>query len=69
MALRCTKCGNGDRFEVLRQGTMRFAAYRDNRDPNQLYQEKLPLGWELKEGGEYICRACGSHEVKDNGTS
>jgi hypothetical protein len=63
MALRCAQCGNQVRFEVRRPGVLRFAAYPDPRSPGQMREEKLPLGWELRDEREYICRACGSDQV------
>ena len=63
MALRCTQCGNSERFEVRRSGLLRFAAYPDPRRPGEMREEKLPLGWELRDEREYICRACGSTSV------
>ena len=63
MALRCTQCGNQQRFEVRRPGVVRFAAYPDPRRPGELREEKLPLGWELRDEHEYVCRACGSNQV------
>jgi hypothetical protein len=63
MAVRCTRCGNQNRFEVRRPGVLRFAAYPDPREAGALREEKLPLGWELEERKEYVCRVCGSTEV------
>ncbi len=69
MALRCTRCGNQTRFEARRPAILRFAVYPDNRNPSALREEKMPLGWEVQAGGEYVCRACGSAEVTANGTT
>ncbi len=63
MALRCAQCGNEARFEVRRPGVLRFAAYPDPQRGGELREEKLPLGWELSEQRDYVCRACGSTEV------
>ena len=63
MALRCAQCGNQVRFEVRRAGVIRFAAYPDPQRGGELREEKLPLGWELGDQREYVCRACGSTEV------
>jgi DNA-directed RNA polymerase subunit RPC12/RpoP len=67
MGLRCTKCGNQSRFEVRRPAIMRFAVYPDDRNPGEMREEKLPLGWEVQPDGEYVCRACGSQQVTRNG--
>jgi hypothetical protein len=67
--MRCKQCGNTTRFEVSRPAKMRFAVYPDNRNPSQVYEEKLPLGWEFQGDGEYACRACGSRDVERNGTA
>jgi DNA-directed RNA polymerase subunit RPC12/RpoP len=67
MALRCAQCGNQARFEVRRPGVVRFAAYPDPRRGGELREEKLPLGWELDDDREYVCRACGSKQVAEQG--
>jgi hypothetical protein len=63
MPVRCAHCGNESRFEVRRTGVLRFAAYPDPRQPGALREEKLPLGWEVEDDRQYVCRACGSTEV------
>ena len=65
MALTCAQCGNQSRFEVRRPGVVRFAAYPDPQRGGELREEKLPLGWELRDEREYLCRACGSNRVAD----
>jgi DNA-directed RNA polymerase subunit RPC12/RpoP len=68
MALRCAQCGNQTRFEVRRQAVLRFAAYPDPQRGGELREEKLPLGWELQGDRAYVCRACGSDQVADQGS-
>ncbi len=65
MALRCPDCGNQTRFEVQRPGVLRFAAYPDPQRGGQLREERLPLGWDLRDEKTYVCRACGSTRVSD----
>jgi hypothetical protein len=67
MALRCALCGYQARFEVRRRGTIRFAAYPDPQRGGVLREEKLPLGWELADEREYVCRVCGSTRVAEQG--
>jgi DNA-directed RNA polymerase subunit RPC12/RpoP len=64
MALRCAQCGNRASFEVRRPGILRFAVYADPRHPGEMREERLPLDWELRENGEYVCRVCGSTQVQ-----
>lgn len=63
MALRCAQCGNQEQFEVRRPGVARFAVYPDRQRGGEMREEKLPLGWELRDEREYVCRACGSRNV------
>jgi hypothetical protein len=65
MALRCAQCGNQERFEARRPGVLRFAVYRDAARGGELREEKLPLGWEVRDEREYVCRACGSNRVTE----